>query len=112
MATIINSISDVETLAVFLEHDPELLITEEILFRCSSGYRYDGEKYLKQLVELLSKYGKTIVFTKKIRETIDRVFQCQSDLPMKKLLYSLRATDANDDCSNSAKTPATPESSF
>jgi len=85
----LNYPSNLGTLSTFLEFNPELLITEKIFLQCFSSYQYGGEDHRKDLAELLRKHGKTLKFTKKIREVISRAYQFQSDLVMRELFYSL-----------------------
>ena len=83
----------IDTLEMFLEHDPSMPVTEKFFLRVFQSLRKsDREK----LADLMHRYAKRLVFTYKVREMIDHAYQSKSETATKEQFYKLRVIDEDD----------------
>ena len=80
-------------MTVFLKHDPNLVITAELLKEIVTKHESRDEQLLRrkpermQLAELLLRFGKRAVFTNELREALNEEFA--EDPEVKELFYGL-----------------------
>ncbi|KAL8820287.1 MAG: hypothetical protein Q9191_007547 [Dirinaria sp. TL-2023a] len=74
---------EVDTLEIFLEHDPSMLVSEEIFLR---AFEERWKPHREKLVGFMHKYGNRLVLTETVRRVIDEAYQ---DKKMKTRLYNL-----------------------
>ncbi|KAF5013361.1 hypothetical protein FDECE_608 [Fusarium decemcellulare] len=90
----VMAVGDATHLDAFLAHDPSLPITEKLFL---SGFshlnKWVEESRRMEFANILHRHSKRVVFTQKIRNTVDRAYQKQSDLERKEWFYQLRERD-------------------
>ena len=79
----------INALEMFLEHDPLMPVSEEIFLRVFEKSRMWDRFGREKLADLMHKYGKSLVFTDKVREVIDDAYQEKSQATKKMRFYSL-----------------------
>ncbi|KAM0425806.1 hypothetical protein ACHAPT_009057 [Fusarium lateritium] len=78
-------------LEVMLSHDPAMAIGEE-LFLAFFGVAV-RDRTRMQMVGVLKRYNRKLVFTQKMRDAVDETYQYEAEKGKRELMYSLREKD-------------------
>ncbi|KAH6884574.1 ankyrin repeat-containing domain protein [Thelonectria olida] len=78
-------------LDMLLSHDPDLRIDEDVFLRFFGRLTSDTNRI--ELVKVLKRHGKKLVFTKKMRDAVEITYQCQDEKWKREMMYSVRERD-------------------